>query len=73
MKEIDILDLFYNAMKTRGVTREDVFLNIDNAAAEVLSQNLGVPVPLSDAKKMTDICIANEWIERTTVDPGYKP
>ena len=71
MKELDILNLFYNTMKARGVTREEVFLNIDDDAVVLLSQNLGRPASLEEAQKITDICIANEWLERTTADPGY--
>lgn len=71
MNEIDILNLFYNEMKARSVTREEVFLSIDEDIVAVLSQNLAKPVNLEEAQKITDICIANEWLERTTIDPGY--
>ena len=71
MREIDILKLFYDEMALRGETRETVFLNINAAMAEVLSQKLGSPVALEEAQRLTDICIANEWLERTTIDPGY--
>jgi hypothetical protein len=72
MNEVDILKLFYDEMKTRGVTREEVFLSIEEDAAAVLSQKLKQPVSVEDAQKLTDICIANEWLERTTADPHYK-
>lgn len=71
MNEIDILKFFYDEIKARGKTREDVFLSIDEDAAEVLSLKLGQPVSLEQAQKLTDICIANEWLERTTADPNY--
>lgn len=71
MNEVDILRLFYDEMKSQGVTRDVVFLNIDASMAGVLSQKLATPVSLEEARKMTDNCIANEWLERTTIDPGY--
>lgn len=71
MNEVDILRLFYDEMKNRGVTRDVVFLNIDASMAGVLTQKLATPVSLEEARKFTDNCIANEWLERTTIDPGY--
>lgn len=71
MNEIDILRLFYDEMRNRGVTRDVVFLSIDESIAAQLSQKLATPVSLEEARKMTDNCIANEWLERTTIDPAY--
>lgn len=72
MNEIDILNLFYDEMKAQGVTREVVFLSIEEDAAAQLSQKLKQPVHLEQMQKLADICIANEWLERTTADPHYK-
>lgn len=71
MNEIDILKLFYDEMRAQGKTREVVFLNIDESAVAKLSQKLRTAVTLEQIHKLTDICIANEWIERTTIDPHY--
>lgn len=38
MNELDILKLFYEQMKAQGVTREKVFINIDEQAATLLTQ-----------------------------------
>lgn len=72
MNEVDILKLFYDEMKLRGVTRDQVFLSIEEEAATLLSQKLKTPVTVEEAQKFADICIANEWLERTTADPNYK-
>lgn len=72
MNELDILQLFYSEMKLRGVTRDQVFLNIEDDAAAMLTQKLHQPILVEEAQKITDICIANEWLERTTADPHYK-
>lgn len=72
MNEIDILKLFYDEMKNQGITRDKVFLTMEEDAAAVLTQKLKQPVALEEMQKLTDICIANEWLERTTADPNYK-
>ncbi|MGM9453566.1 hypothetical protein ACTAZI_09545 [Legionella bozemanae] len=72
MNELDILQLFYDEMKNRSATRDQVFLNMEEEAATMLSQKLGQSVSVADLQKLTDICIANEWLERTTADPNYK-
>lgn len=72
MNELDILKLFYDEMVIRGTTRDQVFLTIEDDAAAALSEKLNIPVAVETAQNMTDICIANEWLERTTADPNYK-
>ncbi|AWN72538.1 hypothetical protein LEAN103870_16385 [Legionella anisa] len=72
MNELDILQLFYDEMKNRSATRDQVFLSMEEDAAAMLSQKLGQSVSVADLQKLTDICIANEWLERTTADPNYK-
>lgn len=72
MTELDILKLFYDEIVLRGATRDQVFLTLEDEAAELLSQRLGKPVSLALLQHAADICIANEWLERTTADPYYK-
>lgn len=72
MNELDILRIFYDEMRLRGVTRDQVFLSIEDDAAAVLSQKLQAQISVEEAQRYADICIANEWLERTTADPYYK-
>ncbi len=72
MNEIDILDIFYDELRVEGTSRETLFISIDEAFAGKLALKLGVDVQLTDVFKLADICIANEWLERTTADPDYK-
>ncbi|WP_298622219.1 hypothetical protein [uncultured Legionella sp.] len=72
MNEIDILKLFYDEMKTQSITRDQVFLSMEGDAAAALSQKLNTPVTLEEVQRLTDVCIANEWLERTTADVHYK-
>lgn len=72
MNEIDILNIFYDELRVRGVDRTTLFISIDDTVVAKLSQKLGVDVQLADVQHLVDICIANEWLERTTADPHYK-
>ena len=72
MNEFDVLKLFYDETVLRGVTRDQVFLNLEEEAAEILSTQLDTPILVPQLQKIADICIANEWLERTTADPNYK-
>lgn len=71
MNEMDVLDLFYDQLRAEGKTRETLFLNLDESALAKLNKKLGVDVQIEVLHKIADICIANEWLERTTIDPGY--
>ncbi len=72
MNEIDILDIFYDELRARGVDRTTLFISIDDTVVAKLAQKLGAEVQLADVQHLVDICIANEWLERTTADPHYK-
>jgi hypothetical protein len=72
MHEMDILDYFYDELRARGQTRNTLFISLDDQAAAQLSEKLGVPVSIGELHKYADICIANEWLERTTADVEYK-
>lgn len=72
MNEMDILDYFYDELRVEGKTRETLFLTLDERALPKLQQKLKTEVSLIQLHKLADICIANEWLERTTADPAYK-
>lgn len=72
MHEMDILDYFYDELRLRGQTRATLFISLGESVATKLSQKLGVDVPITELHKYADICIANEWLERTTADIEYK-
>jgi len=71
MNEIQLLEMFYDEMKAQGTTRDNVFLSIDEdfLSKAINKYNPNVSMELLD--KLADICIANEWLERTTADPHY--
>ncbi len=71
MNEIDILNIFYDELRAEGQIRENLFISLDETVAAKLKAKLGVEIRLDDVHQLADICIANEWLERTTADPGY--
>lgn len=72
MNEIDIIDFFYDELRAQGQTRETLFISLDESVVTKLVQKLGITIQLADLHRFADICIANEWLERTTADPDYK-
>ncbi len=71
LTEYDILNLFYDELKALGTNRENLYLNMDEYAAAKLQLKLKQVVSLQQVHTLVDVCIANEWIQRTTADPGY--
>jgi hypothetical protein len=71
MNEMDILGLFYDELRAEGQTRDTLSISLDETAVAKLELKLGVNASLSEVHKYADICIANEWLERTTADPYY--
>lgn len=71
MNEMDVLDLFYDELRAMGQTRDTLFLSLDEAMATKLSRKLKKEVRLAELHRYAAICIANEWLERTTADPAY--
>lgn len=72
MNELDILDIFYDELRKQGLTRQTLFISLDNSTIVLLKEKLGIDVQLEDVHQLADICIANEWLERTTADPEYR-
>jgi len=72
MNEIDVLDVFYDELRAEGHTRETLFLSIDEGFALKIEDKLNLEVELPAIWKLADICLANEWLERTTIDPDYR-
>jgi hypothetical protein len=72
MNEIDILKLFYDEMKVQSITRDQLFLSMEEEARVALSEKLNASVSIDDFHALVDTCIANEWLERTTADIHYK-
>ncbi len=71
MNEIDLINVFYQTMKAQGKKHDEVFLSIDEDLLAQLKLKFGSELQLKSVEKLADICIANEWLERTTADPHY--
>jgi hypothetical protein len=72
MNEVDVLGYFYDELRVEGQTRLTLFLTLDEEVAAKLTQKLGMEVTVGELHRCADICIANEWLERTTADPAYR-
>lgn len=71
MNESILLSVFYNEMRARSASHDQVFLNIDESMVKLLKENYKIDASLQELESLADICIANEWLERTTADPYY--
>lgn len=72
MNEFDVLDIFYDQLRAEGLSYDTLFISIDESTVTMLKSKLGVDFSLADLQALVDICIANEWMERTTADQEYK-
>ncbi|MCC5791468.1 MAG: hypothetical protein JJT82_02505 [Legionellaceae bacterium] len=72
MNEMDVLDVFYDTLKAESKTRNTLFMSLDESVVAILQQKLGEKLSLEELHQYADICLANEWLERTTADPEYK-
>lgn len=71
MNEINLLEIFYDEMTALGEVRENICLSIDDDFLVAARNKFGDTVSLEHLERLADICIANEWLERTTADPYY--
>lgn len=71
MNEIDVLNYFYDVLRSTGQTRDTLFLSLDESVVEAVGEKIGKNIPLEELHHVADICIANQWLERTTPDPAY--
>ena len=56
-------------MKAPGTSRLNVSLSVDADMLAIAQQLFDKNIQIEDLQKFADICIANEWLERTTADP----
>ena len=71
MNEFDLLKIFYNEMKAKGSSRDEVYLSVDEGMLGIMRHQFGDQIQIEDIEVLADICIANEWLERTTADQYY--
>jgi hypothetical protein len=65
----EFLSIFYDKMIEEG-KRYHIF-SIDDNFLSLLNKKLGATFDLKYAKELADICIANEWVKRTTMGEKY--
>lgn len=68
--EYDFLDLFYQEMLEAGQARNLIRLSVNARMVEDIYDKSTISVTERNLKKMADICLANSWIEHTTMGVG---
>lgn len=68
--EYDFLDLFYQEMLSAGRARNLIRLSVNARMVEDIYEKSAISVTEDHLKKMSDICLANSWVEHTTIGTG---
>lgn len=68
--EIDVLAIFVDEMDLQGMSRKLIRLSVDDAFIGRLNAKLRVTSSLEQIKKLADRCLANEWLEHTSMGTG---
>ena len=68
--EVDLLEMFVFEMERHGVNRKLVRMDLDEEAALQIGEKLSVSVSLQRLQTLADKCLAQEWIEHTSIGPN---
>jgi len=68
--EYDFLNLFYKEMLKQGRAYNLVRLSVDARMVENVYEGSAISVTENKLQKITDICLANGWVEHTTIGTG---
>jgi len=70
-QSVNILRVFYDGMLKKGVNRKLYYENIDDKFINTLNSNYNIHLTLEECRKIADICLANDWLEQTTMGTKY--
>lgn len=70
VSEEDILMVFVGVMEARGENRKLVRLDVDIGMLERINRAKGSNIDLEQLHRIADRCLANEWLEHTTISAG---
>ena len=68
--EFDLLELYVEEMERLGQSRNFVRFNIDDSMAGRIGSKLGSEVTVEQVQALADRCLANEWLEHTSLGAG---
>lgn len=68
--EFDLLAMFYEKMVEQGYSRNLVRLSLDSTMQKEISKKFRKDFPISEIEKAIDICLANEWLEHSSIGAG---
>lgn len=69
--EFDFLNYFIEEMEARGLSKNLLYFGIDEEMATEISSTCKAQVSVEKLKVIADKCLANEWVDRTSMDGGY--
>ena len=69
--EFHLLDFYYQTMLDEGSTRNMVRYSIDHRLVETIYENTNISLSEVELQKMADICLANNWLEHTSMAGKY--
>jgi hypothetical protein len=68
--EYDLLRLFVLEMEEKGVTRNTIHLDVDEAAVDLMRKKLKVIATLEEIHRLADKCLAHEWLQHVFMGAG---
>ena len=69
--EFDLLDFYYQTMLDSGSSRNMVRHSIDHELVEKIYEKTRISLSKAELQKMADICLANNWLEHTSMAGKY--
>ena len=69
--EFDLLDFYYQTMLDNGSTRNLIRYSIDHRLVEKIYEKRSISLSESELQKIADICLANNWLEYTSIAGKY--
>lgn len=70
LTEFDLLEVYVEEMERIGKSRKFVRFSIDDSMAVRIGSKLGFEVTLEQVQALADRCLANEWLEYTSLGAG---
>ena len=69
--EVDLLKTFVKEMEDTGATKEQIFKNIDLELLAEINNVTKANISLAELEKITDKCIAKEWLKHGSISEKY--
>lgn len=68
--EFHLLEVMVDEMEARGVNRNLLRFTVDDELVALVNIKANKPITVEEAWRLTDKCLANEWLEHTVMGVG---